>query len=396
MVKIMVLLQMEFLSAELDEIKKVHLYRQLRLIEGEQQPTVAINGRKVINLCSNNYLGLASYPQLKKSAKEAIDSYGCSASASRLICGNMELHERLEERIAQFEKREAALLFSTGYMANLGVISALMAKEDVIFSDELNHASIIDACHLSRAEIRAFPHKDVNALERLLSQSRRSRRRLIVTEGLFSMEGDLAPLPQIVELATRYSSLVMVDEAHATGVLGHDGRGTGEHFGISGKIDIIMGTLGKTLGGFGAYIVGSKQLRDFLINRCRSFIFTTALPPSVLASALAALEIIQESPRLREELWQNVYFLKQGLKELGFAVRGEAHIIPLIIGEAELTMEMSEHLLAEGVLVQGIRPPAVPPGESRLRITPIATHTTGDLERALAAFEKVGRELEVI
>jgi 8-amino-7-oxononanoate synthase len=308
----------------------------------------------------------------------------------------MELHQRLEERIAHFKKIEAALLFNTGYMANLGVIPALMDKGDIILSDELNHASIVDGCRLSKAEVRVFPHKDMNVLEEFLKESQRFRRRLIITEGLFSMEGDLAPLPQIVALATRYSSLVMVDEAHATGVLGGEGRGSIEYFGLEDRIDIIMGTLGKALGSFGAYIAGSKELKDFLINRCRSFIFSTALPPSVLACSLAALELIEKAPQLREALWRNVHFLKQGLKGLGFDIAGEAQIIPLIIGEAKSTMDISERLLEEGVFVQGIRPPTVSPGKSRLRITPIATHTKKDLERALVAFEKVGKELGII
>jgi predicted pyridoxal phosphate-dependent acyltransferase len=387
---------MEFPLVELDEIKKRGLYRQLKLIEGEQRPTVTINSRKVINLCSNNYLGLASHPQLKRAAQEAIEKYGCSAAASRLICGNMELHQRLEERIAHFKKTEAALLFNNGYMANLGVIPALTDKGDIILSDELNHASIIDGCRLSKAEVKVFPHKDMNVLEQLLKESQQFRRRLIITEGLFGMDGDLAPLPQIIELAARYSSLVMVDEAHTTGVLGREGRGSIEYFGLEDRVDIIMGTLGKALGSFGAYIAGSKELRDFLINRCRSFIFSTALPPSVLACSLAALKLIEKAPQLREALWGNTYLLKQGLKGLGFDIAGEAQIIPLIIGDAKLTMDISERLLEEGVFVQGIRPPTVPPGKSRLRITPIATHTKRDLEGTLVAFEKVGKELKII
>jgi 8-amino-7-oxononanoate synthase len=308
----------------------------------------------------------------------------------------MELHQRLEERIAHFKKTEAALLFNNGYMANLGVIPALTDKGDIILSDELNHASIIDGCRLSKAEVKVFPHKDMNVLEQLLKESQQFRRRLIITEGLFGMDGDLAPLPQIIELAARYSSLVMVDEAHTTGVLGREGRGSIEYFGLEDRVDIIMGTLGKALGSFGAYIAGSKELRDFLINRCRSFIFSTALPPSVLACSLAALKLIEKAPQLREALWGNTYLLKQGLKGLGFDIAGEAQIIPLIIGDAKLTMDISERLLEEGVFVQGIRPPTVPPGKSRLRITPIATHTKRDLEGTLVAFEKVGEELKII
>ena len=384
-----------FLQTELEMIKSKSLYRSLRLMEGEQGPVVAVDGRQVILLCSNNYLGLPSHPKLKKAAKEAIDKYGCSASSSRLISGNMELHERLERKIAIFKETEACLIFNSGYQANIGVISALMGKGNIIFSDELNHASIIDGCRMSKAEIKVIPHKDMDFLEKLLRESREFKKKLIVTDGVFSMDGDIAPLPKIVELADRYSAAVMVDEAHTTGVLGKEGRGTVEYFGLEGRVPIIIGTLGKALGSFGAYVAGSKMLREYLINMCRSFIFSTALPPAVLASSIAAIELVEEEPQLRENLWRNVSFLRRGLEDLGYSTLGEAHIIPLVVGDEKLTMTMGEMLLKEGVFVQGIRPPTVPPGKSRLRITVTSSHTMEHLRRVLASFEKVGHKLGI-
>jgi glycine C-acetyltransferase/8-amino-7-oxononanoate synthase len=390
------LTKVNFLETELEAVKSKNLYRSLRVIEGEQGPAVTIDGRQVILLCSNNYLGLSSHPKLKEAAKEAIDRYGCSASSSRLISGNMELHERLERKIASFKRTEASLIFNSGYQANTGIIPALTDKEDIIFSDELNHASIIDGCRISKAEVKVFPHKDMEFLGKLLGESCDFKQRLIVTDGVFSMDGDITPLPKIVELADRYSAMVMVDEAHATGVLGKGGRGTIEYFGLEGRVPIVMGTLGKALGSFGAYVAGSKMLREYLINKCRSFIFSTALPPPVLASSIAAIELVEEEPQLRENLWRNVSYLRKGLKDLGYSILGDTQIIPLIVGDEKLTMRMGELLLKEGVFVQGICPPTVPQGKSRLRITVTSSHTMEHLEKVLASFGKVGRELGII
>jgi len=387
---------LQFLERELDEIKEKNLYRTLRLLKGEQQPVVIIDDREVILLCSNNYLGLSSHPKLKAAAKEAIDKYGCSASSSRLISGNMGLHEKLEGKIANFKKTEDSLLFNSGYTANVGVIPTLIGKGDVIFSDELNHASIIDGCRMSRAEIRVFPHKDMDFLEKLLSESSKFKRKLIITDGVFSMDGDLAPLPEIVKLADKYSSAIMVDDAHATGILGRGGRGIVEHYGLDGKVEIIMGTLGKALGSFGAYIAGNKILKEYLINKCRSFIFTTALPPPVLASSFAAIELIEGEPQIREKLWSNVKYLRKELTQLGYSIGGETQIIPIIIGDEGLTMTLGERLLDEGVFVQGIRYPTVPRGKARLRITVSSAHSMDNLEKALDAFDKVGHELKII
>ena len=384
------------LSRELEAIKAAGRYRFLRTIETAQSPRVVLDGREVVLMCSNNYLGLADHPRLLRAAKEAIDRYGTSAVASRLVSGTMTLHEELEAALARFKGTQAALVFNCGYMANVGIISSLLGPEDVVFSDELNHASIIDGCRLSQARVVVFPHKDMNALEALLKREK-GRRRMIVVDGVFSMDGDIAPLPDMVELAEDYGALLMVDEAHGTGVLGERGAGTVEHFGLTDRVPIQMGTLGKALGGFGAYVAGSDVLREYLINRARSFIFTTALPPADMAVALEAVRMVWEEPQRRRRLHQNVVYLVDGLKSLGFQVTNQGTaIIPVIIGPEDKTMDMSTKLLEYGVFVAGIRPPTVPPGTSRLRVTVMATHAQEDLDKALEAFERAGKEVGVI
>ncbi|MBI4320172.1 MAG: 8-amino-7-oxononanoate synthase [Chloroflexi bacterium] len=376
---------------ELIRLKDEGLYRVCRLIEGEQLPRVKIDGRPTIMLSSNNYLGLATHPRLKEAAKEAIDRYGCGAGASRLIAGTMELHQQLEERIARFKGTEAALVFNSGYTANLGLIATLAGEGDTVFSDELNHASIVDGCRLSKAEVRVYPHKDISALKSVLSHSTGGGRRLIATDSVFSMDGDVAPLAEIVSLAKRYGATVIVDEAHATGVLGKDGRGVASLLGIEDAIDIQMGTLSKALGCFGAYVAGSRHLVELLVNKCRAFIFTTALPPSVIASALAAFDIVESEPWRREALNANAAYLRKGLRELGYDIlNDETHIIPVLIGDATRTVMLSKKLLDRGVFACGIRPPTVPEGKSRLRVTVMATHTREDLDEALEAFAAAG------
>lgn len=380
----------------IDELKQKGLYRKLRVLEGEQSHRVRVEGREVIQFSSNNYLGLTSHPRLKEKVLKIVEHYGCGSGASRLVSGNFNLYEELEEKLACFKNTPSALVFNSGYMANLGVIPSLMQEGDVIFSDELNHASIIDACRMSRAEVIIFRHRDTDNLERLI-RKKKGRERLIVTDGVFSMEGDIAPLPDLVRIAERYSALVMVDDAHATGVLGKRGSGSVEHFGLDGKVDIQMGTLSKALGGFGAYIAGDHEFKDYLINTARSFIFTTALPPVVLASSIAALEVIEEEPELKERLWENVRFFKPRVQALGFQItKTETPIIPIRIGDPHLTVKMSDMLFDEGVWIQAIRPPAVPEGTSRLRIALMATHTVEELEVALCALEKIGHRLGVI
>jgi 8-amino-7-oxononanoate synthase len=386
-------MSMDFIQNELEALKRQGLYRELRRVEGEQGPTLILNGREVLNFSSNNYLGLANHPALKKAAQEAIDRYGCGAVASRLISGNMALHEELEEKLARLKGTEAALVFNSGYQANIGIIPALAGEGDAIFSDELNHASIIDGCRLARAKTVVYPHCDPAALEDALKMSQTNARKLIVTETLFSMDGDEAPLAEIVLLAERYGALVMVDEAHATGVAGPNGAGIAAKLGLGDRIPIQMGTLGKALGGFGAYVAGSRALRELLINRCRSFIFTTALPPAVLAAAIAAIDLLYQQPERRLALWHNIRALREGLRNLGFPLgSGESQILPLVIGDAEKCMAFSGALLQKGVFAQGIRPPTVPEGTSRLRITLMATHTHEHLHRALKTFEEVRGE----
>jgi len=383
----------DFIAAELQSVKDAGLYRQLRLVDGDQGPTLMLDGREVINFSSNNYLGIANHPALAAAAKAAIDRYGCGSGASRLISGNMTLHEELEAKLAEFKNTEAALVFNSGFQANVGIISTLACEGDAILSDSLNHASIIDGCRLSKAQTFVYAHGDLAALETCLKQAAPARRRLIVTETIFSMDGDQAPLAEIVELAEKYDAMVMVDEAHGTGVFGANGAGVVAKLGLAPRVLIQMGTLGKALGGFGAYVAGSRSLRDLLINRCRSFIFTTSLPPAVMAMALAAIDLVQNEPQRRETLRHNCQKLKLGLSRLGFELgKSESPILPLIVGDAARCMAMSAALLDRGVFAQGIRPPTVPVGTSRLRITVMATHSDAQIDRALNVFEEIKRQ----
>ena len=390
----------QIFKQHLEQLKEKGLYRSLRVIQGEQGPWIELEGKRVLNLSSNNYLGMASHPRLKEAAARATKSHGCGSSASRLICGTLELHDILEKRLAKFMKTEAALVFNSGYAANVGIISSVIGKGDVVFSDELNHASIVDGCRLSRAEVVIFPHNDMTALEEKISSSFSQdpdKRRLMVVDGVFSVDGDLSPLPELVRLADTYDALLMVDEAHATGTVGPGGRGALAHFGVEGKVHIIMGTLGKALGGFGAFAAGQRELIDYLINTSRSLIFSTALPPSVLSSALAALDVLEENPSLVAKVQENAGYMRERLKALGYDVlSSHTPILPVMIGEAALSTEFSELLLKEGVLAVAVRPPTVPEGSSRIRVTVMATHTREDLAFSVGVFEKVGRRLGII
>jgi 8-amino-7-oxononanoate synthase len=383
---------MASLQEELDALRADGLYRWLRQVQGAQGPRMQVDGKETIVLASSDYLGLASHPRLKEAARRAIDRYGCSASAARLISGNHDLYPQLEDRLARFKGTEAALVFSTGYQANLGVISALMDSQDVVFSDELNHASIVDGCRLSKAQVRVFPHNDLVALKRRLERERSARRRLIVVDGVYSMDGDLAPLPEVVDLAERYDCMTMVDDSHGTGALGEGGRGTVEATGMLGRVHIETGSLAKALGGFGAYVVGSRTIIEYLINRARSFIFTCAMPPAVLATVLEALAVIEEEPELRQRLRNNSRHLRAGLRDLGFEVgEGGTQIIPLMVRESDRTMRVCQELLDRGVFAQGIRYPSVPRGTERLRLTVTASHSRADLDAALITLGEVGR-----
>lgn len=379
----------EFALEELAARREAGLMRHLRAIDGPQDAWVEVDGRRVLLLCSNNYLGLANHPALREAASRAAAECGVGAGASRLVSGSMRLHEQLESRLAAFKHTEAALLFSTGYHANVGAITALVGPEDAVFSDALNHASIVDGCRLSRAAISVYPHLDTGTLASLLAASR-ARRRLVVTDSVFSMDGDIAPLGTICALAERYGAMVMVDEAHATGCLGPQGAGLVAAEGLQAQVTVQMGTLGKALGTFGAFVAARRSVIDLMVNVARSFIYTTALPPPVVAAAMAAVELANGSEDRRRDLATNAALLAAGLRARGFDVgTAPCHIVPVLVGEAGAAMGMSADLLAEGVFVQGIRPPTVPPGTARLRATVMSTHTPADVELALAAFDRV-------
>jgi 8-amino-7-oxononanoate synthase len=390
------------LSEELKKIKSNKLFRSLRTIGSMQKPVVRMDGRDVILMCSNNYLGLANHPALMKTATSAIVEYGVAAGASRLVSGNMPPHEQLEHDIAVFKKTESALVFNSGYHANVGIISAIAGKDTAIVSDELNHASIIDGIKLSKARVYIYKHRDVTMVEDILksidtrSNGNMPKKKLIVTDSVFSMDGDIAPLKELVMLAEKYNALIMIDEAHATGVLGKNGRGAAEMLGVSDRIHIQMGTLGKALGSFGAYAAGSKLLVDYLINKARPFIFSTALPPAVCAVSSKAIELVQKHPELRQKLRDNINFLRNGLRSIGFTISNDpTPIIPVIIGDADKTMRLSSMLFERGIFVSGIRPPSVPEGTSRLRMTVTAAHTQPMLEKVLEAMKQVAQKMHV-
>ena len=386
----------KFIDDKLKVLKDAGFYRCLSLIQSPQGPKVKINGTEVILLCSNNYLGLANHPKIKQAAIKAVEKYGFGSGASRLVSGNMELHAELEQRLAMFKGAEAALVFNSGYHANIGIISALVGRGDVIFSDKLNHASIIDGGILSRAKFIRYPHKGINALESLLKKHSSINTRhstLIVTDGIFSMDGDIAPLKELFELADKYNCILMVDDAHATGVLGANGKGALEHFNIDSSNIIQMGTLGKAFGCFGAYVAGSKKLVDYLINKARSFIYTTSLPPSVCAAGIAALDIIENEPQLRRDLWDRVVYFRTELKQAGFdTLDSETQIIPILVGEAEKAVRISRDLLGKGIFLQAIRPPTVPEGTSRLRVTLMANHSWDDLKYVVETIKDVAKD----
>ncbi len=385
------------LASRLQELEEAGLRRQLGYIQGSQGPVAAFDGREVLLLSSNNYLGLANHPALKQAGKAALERFGSGAGASRLISGSMAPHRRLEERLADFKGTEAAVLFPSGYQANLGILSSLMEADDTIFSDELNHASIIDGCRLSRSKVKVFRHADMEHLEELLCADGPAGNRLIVTDSVFSMDGDLAPLERIVALARRHRAWVMVDEAHATGVFGPNGAGLVEELSLQDEIEVQMGTLSKALGSCGAYLAGSRELVEWTVNKARGFIYTTALPPHVAATGLAALDVLAEEPQRRTRLWENAAFLARGLRNLGYTLgHSESPIIPVMIGDPVKTVQLSAALLKRGVFAYGVRPPTVPEATSRLRLAPMASHTRSQLEQALNGFREAGRELGIL
>ncbi|MDR7456545.1 MAG: glycine C-acetyltransferase [Armatimonadota bacterium] len=386
-----------FVDAELADLRARGLGRWPRLLEGPQRSVARYDGREVINLCSNNYLGLADHPALKAAALDAIATLGVGSGAVRTIAGNMAIHQQLEAELAAFKRTEAVLLYQSGFTANAGTVAALLGPEDVVVSDELNHASIIDGCRLSGAEKKIFPHKDAEAARRLLAASRGARRRLLITDGVFSMDGDIAPLPALVEAAEEFGAIMMVDDAHASGVLGQDGRGTVDHFGLHGRVHIQVGTLSKAFAGLGGYVAGSRALVELLMARARPLLFSTSHPPSVAAAALAAVRLVQQEPHLIARLWRNARRFKEGLQRRGFDTgASETPITPVIVGDERRAMALSDHLFEEGVFALGIAFPTVPRGRARVRTIVTAAHTDAQLEAALEAFARAGRAVGVL
>ena len=388
---------LQFLDDALQEMKRDGLYRTLRILDGEQKPHARFDHKDVINLSSNNYLGLTTHPKLREAALKAVKDLGVGSGSVRTIAGTMDLHMELERRIAVFKKTEAAVVFQSGFTANAGTVSSILGKEDLILSDELNHASIIDGARLSRATIKVFPHRDVAALRRLLEETREWKRRLVITDGVFSMDGDVAPLAEIAAAAREHGAIMMVDDAHASGVLGRAGRGTVDHFDIHGQVDIQVGTLSKAIGVLGGYVAGTKTLIDYLYHRARPFLFSTSHPPAVAAACLAAFDVLEQEPERIEKLWSNTKRFKAGLAKMGFNTGiSETPITPIIVGEAEQAMRFSDRLFERGVFAQGIGFPTVAKGKARLRTIVTATHTEAELDRALDVIGTTGRELGIV
>ena len=386
-----------YLTTELTSLKTQGLYRKLRVLEDEQKPHTTFDHRLVVNLSSNNYLGLTTHPRLRERALEATRQFGVGTGSVRTIAGTMAIHMELERRLAEFKQTEAVVVFQSGFAANAGTVSAILGKDDIVVSDELNHASIIDGCRLSRATIKVFAHTDVDAARAVLKSLPANKRALLITDGVFSMDGDLGPLPELCTLAEEYGCIMMVDDAHASGVFGRNGRGTIDHFGVHGRVDVQVGTLSKAIGVLGGYVAGSRDLVEFLHHRARPFLFSTSHPPAVAAACVAAIDVLLEEPGIIERLWDNTRFFKAGLAKLGFNTGvSESPITPVIVGDGALAMTLSDRLFEAGVFAQGIASPTVPPGKARVRTIVTATHTREELQFALDAFERVGRALGIV
>ncbi|MGC2195155.1 MAG: glycine C-acetyltransferase [Terriglobales bacterium] len=394
---------LSYLTDQLNDLKAKGTHFKLRVLEDEQAPVCTFDGKKVINLASNNYLGLTTHPKLREAALEATRRYGVGSGAVRTIAGTMKIHMELEEKIARFKNVEACVVFQSGFAANAGTVSAILGKEDFIISDALNHASIIDGARLSRAKILVFRHKDLaHAEEQLASIKTEPGKRLLITDGVFSMDGDIGPLPGLCDLAEKYGAIMMVDDAHASGVLGRNGRGTIDHFQQHGRVDVQVGTLSKAIGALGGYVCGTRDLIDYLYHRARPFLFSTSHPPSVAATCIAAFDVLEQEPERIEKLWENTRFWKKELGLLGFDIGGnttpasETPITPIIIGDGARTMEFSRELFKGGVLGTGIAFPTVPEGKARIRTIMTATHTQEELQEALEVLKKVGKTMGIL
>jgi glycine C-acetyltransferase len=389
---------LDYLKKELAQLEQSGAAIHPRTLEGEQLPRARFDGRDVVNLASNNYLGLAAHPRLKEAASKAAAELGAGSGAVRTIAGTMTLHRELEKRFAAFKGAEDAIMFQSGFTANSGTVAAILSKEDVIVSDQLNHASIIDGARLSRAEIKVFPHKDAAAADKLLEETKADgRRQLLVTDGVFSMDGDIAPLPDLCDVAERHGAIMMIDDAHASGVLGENGRGTVDHFGVHGRVDIQVGTLSKAIGVLGGFIAGPAYLIEWLVNRGRPFLFSTSAPPAVAAACIVALDILEEEPERVQRLWDRTRFFKEGLRSLGYDTgASETPITPVIAGEDRAAQDLSRLLFDEGVFTPAIVFPTVAKGSARVRTIVTSEHTERDLQEALDAFESVGKKLGLI
>jgi glycine C-acetyltransferase len=389
-----------YLTADLDSLKQQGLYRHLRILEGEQKAKTTFDHRGVVNLSSNNYLGLTTHPRLREAALDATRTLGVGSGSVRSIAGTMDIHMELERRLAAFKKTEAVVVFQSGFAANAGTVAAVLSKDDFVVSDELNHASIIDGSRLSRATIKVFPHKDVDAARKVLRElpaGANAPRKLLITDGVFSMDGDLGAVPELCAAAEEYGAIMMVDDAHASGVFGANGRGTIDHFDAHGRVDIQVGTLSKAIGALGGYVAGTRALIEFLYHRARPFLFSTSHPPAVAAACIAALDVLEQEPQIIERLWDNTRFFKAGLQALGFNTGlSESPITPVIVGEGARAMKLSDRLFEEGVFAQGIAFPTVARDKARVRTIVTATHTRDELQFALDVFGRVGRELAII
>jgi glycine C-acetyltransferase len=388
---------LRYLADELDSLRQQGLYRQLRVLDGEQKAHASFDHRSVVNLSSNNYLGLTTHPALRERALDATRAFGVGSGSVRPIAGTMSLHMELERKLAEFKQTEATVVFQSGFAANAGTVSAILGKDDFIVSDELNHASIIDGARLSRATIKVFPHRDAGAARAIVASLPRDRRTVIITDGVFSMDGDIGALPELCDVADEFGCIMMVDDAHASGVFGRNGRGTVDHFGLHGRVDVQVGTLSKAIGVLGGYVAGSKALIEFLYHRARPFLFSTSHPPAVPAACLAAIHVLETEPQLIERLWDNTRFFKGGLQALGFNTGvSESPITPVIVGDATRAVRLSDELFQAGVFAQAIGFPTVARDKARVRTIVTATHTPDDLQFALDCFGRVGRALGVI